>query len=252
MGPLNPEPLRSLYSSNIAVHHNQQPSPIPTQQPESQFLKSSQPTKHASFLLNDDQPLPCDDIDSIFSISSSDDKRQPQCNHTNEESNDGVAGNGKSDYEDDGQLSGYETNDNDYGAAFDEDTYSILQQLNADIKDNMYSPKYSEAVNFRVGMYFSNFEVFKAELRKHCIKNSFTYTSIRFGRTRVVIRCVEGGCPWTLTAVLCRIGPYFVIRNVSDVEAHTCQRLASNPQCTAAWIAKQYQTKILENLEMSI
>lgn len=107
-------------------------------------------------------------------------------------------------------------------------------------------------MNFRIGMYFRNLEVFKVELRKHWIKNRFTYTSIRFGRTRVILRCAEDDYPWTLIAMLCRMGPYFVIRNVFDMEAHTCQRLASNPQCIVAWIVEQYQTMILENPEMSI
>lgn len=116
----------------------------------------------------------------------------------------------------------------------------------------MYRPKHSKTMNFRIGMYFINFELFKVELRKHCIKNRFTYTSIRFGCTRVILRCAEDDCPWTLIAMLCRMGPYFVIRNVFDMEAHTCQRLASNPQCIVAWIVEQYQTMILENPEMSI
>lgn len=116
----------------------------------------------------------------------------------------------------------------------------------------MYRPKHSETVNSRIGMYFRNFEVFKVELRKHCIKNKFTYTSIRFGRTRVILRRAEDDCPWTLIATLCRMGPYFVIRNVSDMEVHTCQKLTSNPQCTIARIAEQYQTIILQNPEMSI
>lgn len=104
----------------------------------------------------------------------------------------------------------------------------------------MYIPKHSQAVNFRVGIYFRNFEVFKAELKKYWIKNRFTYTNIRFGHTRVVLKCAEDDCLWTLTAALCKMGPYFVIRNVFDVETHTCHKLASNPQCTAISIAEQY------------
>ena len=48
------------------------------------------------------------------------------------------------------------------------------------------------------------------------------------------------------------MGPYFVIRNVFDVETHTYKKLTSNPQCTTVSIAEQYQTKITENPEMSI
>lgn len=79
--------------------------------------------------MNDDQPLNCDDGDSIFSISSSDYERQPQRNHTNKDSNefDGVTGNVRSDNEDDRQLFGYETNNNYYSATSDEENDAIPQ-----------------------------------------------------------------------------------------------------------------------------
>lgn len=126
---LNSEPLPPLYNLNIAFHHNQQPILILTYQPEFQFLESSQPTELSPSLLNDDQPLDYDDNNNIFFIFSSDDEKQPQRNHTIEESNefDGVASNGGSNNEYDGQLSGYETNDNDYDATSTKETDSILQ-----------------------------------------------------------------------------------------------------------------------------
>ncbi|KAK9180582.1 hypothetical protein WN943_029793 [Citrus x changshan-huyou] len=89
--------------------------------------ESSQPNKPTLSSLNDDQPLDCDEGDNIFSICSSDDERQPQHNHINKDNNefDGVVGNVRSDNEDDGQLSGYETNDNDYSVASDEENDAI-------------------------------------------------------------------------------------------------------------------------------
>lgn len=119
-----------------------------TQQPE------SQPTELALSHLNDDHPFNCDDNDNVFFISSSDDKRQLEVNarviHGTRPSK--IKDFILSDDEDDGFLSYYESDDNEYNICSDEETNEILWLMDVNVRENMYIPKHSKAMNFVVGM----------------------------------------------------------------------------------------------------
>lgn len=107
--------------TTISYQHQQASQPL-TQQPE------SQPTELALSPLNDDHPFDCDDNDNVFFISSSDDKRQLEVNarviHGTRplKIKDFIL----SDDEDDGFLSYYESDDNEYNVWSDEETNEIL------------------------------------------------------------------------------------------------------------------------------
>lgn len=113
---------QSVGNQTTISYQHQQPSQPLTQQPE------SQPTELALSHLNDDHPFDCDDNDNVFFISSSDDKRQLEVNarviHGTRPSK--IKDFILSDDEDDGFLSYYESDDNEYNICSDEETNEIL------------------------------------------------------------------------------------------------------------------------------
>ncbi|KAK9217348.1 hypothetical protein WN943_005975 [Citrus x changshan-huyou] len=147
-------------------------------------------------------------------------------------------------------LSCYSSDDNEFSACSDEDGVRVMDQMDSEMRANMYIPRDDHIVEFFVGQYFKNFTELTIALRKFTIKERFKTSKQHFERTRISVGCEGVGCPWYLHASMTRFGDIFMVRSYYNV--HTCQRLWKSPECTAQFIASQFQDIILANPETNV
>lgn len=113
-----------------------------------------------------------------------------------------------------------------------------MDQMDSEMRADMYIPRDDQAVEFFVGQYFKNFTELTIALRKFAVKERFKTSKQHFERIRISVGCEGVGCPWYLHASRTRFGDIFMVRSYYNV--HTCQRLWKNPECTAQFIASQF------------
>ncbi|KAH9797267.1 SWIM-type domain-containing protein [Citrus sinensis] len=189
----------------------------------------------------------CDD--SVYSLSASDDDVYNQPTELGQNANEVELF--RSDDDDvDELLSSYSSDDNEFGACSDEDGDRVMDQMDSEMRADMYIPRDDQAVEFFVGQYFKNFTELTIALRKFAVKERFKTSKQHFERTRISVGCEGVGCPWYLHASRTRFGDIFMVRSYYNV--HTCQRLWKNPECTAQFIASQFQDTILANPETNV
>ena len=101
-----------------------------------------------------------------------------------------------------------------------------------------------EDPQFRMGMLFSNAQVFRAVVRMHAIKHQRGIRLKKNLSDKVKWICVPG-CDWKCYARKQQRSSAFQIKTICA--KHTCNPVWEQKQVTASWLAEQYEEEIRMN-----
>ena len=106
-------------------------------------------------------------------------------------------------------------------------------------------PKFNEftnmkkKINMKLGMKFTNHNVFKDALKHYAIENGIDFAYVRNESQIITVHC-KRNCSWRIHASQTREEKCFQIKTWYNVDHNDCGRSNHNTKANARWLAKKY------------